>query len=62
MVAAGLLHKLMDFQHYKSHGLTEVRVRLSGQHQFLPFICPLFGWALGATAAVPGSWHWGGDW
>lgn len=26
------LHGLMDFQHYKSHGLTEVRVGLSGQH------------------------------
>lgn len=46
VVAAGLLYRLMDFQHYKSHGLTEVRVRLSGQHQFLPFTCPRFGWAL----------------
>lgn len=47
-MAAGLLHSLMDFQHYKSHGLTEVRGRLSGQHQFLPFTCPWFGWALGS--------------
>lgn len=61
-MAAGLLYRLMDFQHCKPHGLTEVRVRLSGQHQSLPFACPWFEWALGATAAVLGSWHWGGDW
>lgn len=35
VVAAGLLHGLMDFQHYNSHGLTQVRVRLSGQQHFL---------------------------
>lgn len=62
VVAAGLLHGLMDFQHYNSHGLTQVRVRLSGQQQFLPFTSPWFGWALGATAAVLGCWHCGGDW
>lgn len=28
----------------------------------LSFTCPWVGWALGATAAVLGSWHWGGDW
>lgn len=31
VVAAGLLHELMDFQHCKSHGLTQGRARLSGQ-------------------------------
>lgn len=50
-MAAGLLYRLMDLQHHKSHGLTDVRVRLSGL--FLPFTCPWFGWALGAVA-VPG--------
>lgn len=48
----------MGFQHYKSHGLTEVRVRLSGQHQSCP--SPVLG--LGGLWGTLGSWHWGGDW
>lgn len=59
MVAAGLRHGLMDFQHYKSHGLTgQGRVRLSGQQQqFLPFTWPWFGWALLYWAPGTGDWH-----
>lgn len=50
----------MDFQHCRSHGL---RVRLSGQQQFLPFTCAWSGWALGALLHwAPGTGDWQSLW
>lgn len=56
LLAAGLLHGLMDFQHYRSHGLTEVRVRLRAA-AVLALHLSLVWVGFGGTAVL-GSWHW----